>query len=56
MSIPFLDSNVRHLIRGIYLDIRSSTLYIAIRTRGYLKQPQMMSRVKTHLEHQNIGN
>ncbi|KAK7838944.1 pentatricopeptide repeat-containing protein [Quercus suber] len=29
---PFLDSNFRLLMRGMYLDIRSETLYIAIRT------------------------
>jgi hypothetical protein len=39
---PFLDSNFKHGTRGMYLDIRSNTLYIAIRTRGYLKHHQSL--------------
>lgn len=46
---PFRDANFRNFKSGMYLPMRSHTLYIAIKTRAYLKlSPVMRTSPHTH--------
>ena len=52
---PFRDSNFRNFKSGMYLAMRSHTLYIAIKTRAYLKlSPVMGTSPHIHTKKKSI--
>lgn len=60
---PFRDSNFRNFKSGMYLAMRSHALYIAIKTRAYLKlspvtrtSPHVHTKKEKHTERNGWNN